>query len=48
VAGEVDDSLARVDLAGLRNRTEPCGEIERAAAVAAFDRHRLAGVESDA
>ena len=45
--GEVDDLPAREHLAGARERAEPCRDVQRAAPVAALDRHRLAGVQPD-
>ena len=45
--GEVDDLPAREHLAGPRERAEPCGDVQRAAPVAALDGYRLAGVQPD-
>ncbi len=45
--GELADRVGRQHLAGPRERAQPRGAVERAAAEAAFDRDRLAGVEPD-
>jgi len=46
-AGEAHHRLARKNLAGTGEAAQTCREVEGAAAVAALDRHRLAGVEPD-
>ena len=40
--------LAGQDLAGAGLCAQPCRQVQRAAAVAALDRQRLAGIEPDA
>ena len=47
-ARDVCDALADPHLTGSRLRAETGGEVERAAAVATVNRHRLAGIEADA
>ncbi len=43
----MNDLPAREHLAGARERAEPCGDVQGAAAVAALDGYGLAGVEPD-
>jgi hypothetical protein len=45
---DVRDALAHPHLAGARLRAEARSQVERAAAIAAVDGHRLAGIEPDA
>ena len=44
----MNDGVRRDDLAGPRERAQPCGEIQRTASVAVTDPYRLAGVHADA
>ena len=47
LAREVDHALARQDLSRAGLPAQPGGQVERAAAIAAFDGNGLAGVEPD-